>query len=107
MEETVETFVVPQEVIEQADHLVQAELKRTPLTCTDLQAEVIKAVAALLDQKPRHTQKWTPERIALRCIQLANYSHDRAKRENVRDGRDPVEQAASHFRTQVFARFFP
>lgn len=107
MEKTVESFVVPQKVAEQADHLVQAELKRTPLTCTALQAEVVKTVAALLDQKSRRIRKWTPEQIALRCINLANYSHDRAKRENIRDGKDPVEQAASHFRTQVFARFFP
>jgi len=107
MEKAVESFAVPQEVAEQADHLVRAELQRTPLTCTALQAQVVKTVAALIDMKPRRIRKWTPEQIALRCINLANYSHDRAKRENIQDGRDPVEQANSHFHTQVFARFFP
>lgn len=101
------TIEVPEEITAEAARLVDHVLSSVPLKCAELRDSVVTMVAALLDMKPQQIRKWTPENLALRCVHLANYCHDKTVKENVDDGLSMVEATQAHFRTQAFARFFP
>ena|SRR3989339_359560 len=97
----------PHAVSAEAARLVEGTLQKVPLACADLRDTVVAAVGALLHQRTDTTKAWTPERIALRCVHLANFSYDKAKSEQRDPGESLIRNARDWFRSRAITKFFP